>query len=131
MGPEEPEFDDHGVVGMAQRDQLVALIRKSRPGLPEILPDRELAVVHLIRRDEFVTWVVESSDHRVEVVNILGFHVKPNDLLSFISPRMVHRLISLREFIRHDCILGCARPPDQLNVRLTSECDSRRFPRSS
>jgi hypothetical protein len=36
LRPEHIELDDHGVIGMVERDELVALIRKRSPALGEV-----------------------------------------------------------------------------------------------
>ena len=71
----EPELDDHGVVGVVQRDQLIALVWEGRSGLVEVPAHLGFAVVDLAGRDDLVAGVRERVQRRVEVVNVLRLHV--------------------------------------------------------
>ena len=82
MGALEDELDDHGVVGVMQRDELVALVRERGAGGAEVLPHLLLAVEDLPRGDDLVARVLERPDRGVEVGDVLGFHVLADDGLA-------------------------------------------------
>jgi hypothetical protein len=64
-----------GIVGVMERDQLVALVGERRARLLEIARDRHLAVMHVARRDDLVARMVKRAHRGVEVVPVLRLHV--------------------------------------------------------
>src|SRR5438105_4056179 len=75
MGPLEVELGDHGLIGVVQRDQLVALIGERGPRGPEVLRHLLLPVVYLARGDDLVPGMVEGAHRDVEPMDVLGLHV--------------------------------------------------------
>src|SRR5947208_5923188 len=71
VGPEQIELDDHSVVGVVERDQLVALIREGGARLLVVAAHGRLAVVDIARGDDLVARMLEGPDRRVEVVPVL------------------------------------------------------------
>jgi hypothetical protein len=78
----QDELGDHRVVGVVQRDQLVALVGERGARLVEVALDRLGAVVDLAGRDDLVARVVEGRQRDVELVPVLGLHVLAHQLLS-------------------------------------------------
>lgn len=52
VGAEQVELDDHRVVGVVQRDQLVALIREGGTALGEVGANLLLSVIHVAGRPD-------------------------------------------------------------------------------
>ena len=57
VGAEQVELDDHGVVGGADRHELVPLIGERRAAALEVAADLLLAVEHLSGGHQLVAWV--------------------------------------------------------------------------
>ena len=85
MGAEQIELHDHRVLGVVQRERLVALIGKRRAGLREVAPNVVLAVIHVAGRDDLVAGMGECPDGRVEVVLVLRFHMLAHDHLAALA----------------------------------------------
>ena len=85
MRAEQPELDDHAVVEVAQRDQLVALVGEGAARLAEVFAHGRLAVVDRAARDQLVARMREGVDHGVEIVHVLGFHVAAHARLALLA----------------------------------------------
>ena len=68
MCPQEPEFDDHRISAVAQRDDFVVLIRKRNAGVVIVAPHVGVAVVDGERRDDLVVRMREGGQHVVPVL---------------------------------------------------------------
>ena len=77
----EVRLHDHRVVGVVERDQLVALVGERGPSLLEVAVDLGLPVEHVARGDQLVARVVERLHRDVELVPVLGLHVLDDELL--------------------------------------------------
>ena len=75
MRAEEVELDDHGVVGVVELDQAVALIGERAARLLEVRADGLLAVIYIAGRDDLVARVLEGGEGDIELVPVLGLHV--------------------------------------------------------
>ena len=69
------ELDDHGVVGVVELDQAVALIGERAARLLEVRADGLLAVIYIAGRDDLVARVLEGGEGDIELVPVLGLHV--------------------------------------------------------
>lgn len=54
MGAGQVELDDHGVVGVMQRDEFVALVWEGATALGKISADFRFTVKDVARRDELI-----------------------------------------------------------------------------
>ena len=79
---QQVELGDDRVVGVMQRDEFVALIRKRSATLGEIGTHRLFTVIYIARRDELIARVPERGDRRVEIMPVLRLHVLPHDGLA-------------------------------------------------
>ena len=75
MRAEQIELHDHRVLGMVQRDQLVALVWKRGAALVEVAQHLLLPVVYVAGGDQLVARMLERRHRRVEVVPVLRLHV--------------------------------------------------------
>ena len=65
----------HGVIGMMEREQLVALVGEGGAGLLEVARDLLGAVVDVAGGDQLVARVVEGVEGGIELVPVLRVHV--------------------------------------------------------
>ena len=136
--PLQVELGDHRVVGVVQRDQLVALVGERRAALLEVRRDRRLAVVHVAGRDELVARVVERLHRHVELVPVLGLHVLAHDRLAALAQRRRgHQRAPLLRDARPVGARARHRPPvgrrerdlhGDLALRQAAQVDRRREP---
>src|SRR5215218_2383087 len=91
MGPTKPELGDHGVVGVMQGDQLVALVGEGRAALSVIRPYLGLSVVHVVRADQLVARVVERLYRHVEFEPVLRLHVLAHYALALLAESVSDR----------------------------------------
>ena len=75
MRAEQVELHDHAVVGVVDRDHLVALVGKGRARARVVGAHGGFAVVHLTGRDELVARMRERGHRGLEVLAVLGVHV--------------------------------------------------------
>ena len=94
VGPPQIELHQHGVVGVVQRDDLVALVGKGLAGLAVVRRDGLRPVDHLAAGDELVARMVEGREREVEVVAVLGLGVLAHDGLAPGSEVGVHRHVA-------------------------------------
>ena len=85
MGAADDRLDQHGVVGVVERDQLVALVREGPAALLEVPRHLLGPVVDVAGGDQLVAGVVEGLEGRVELVPVLRVHVLPDDRLPLAS----------------------------------------------
>src|SRR3954447_19915337 len=85
MRAEQHELGDHRVVGVVQRDQLVALVGERGARLGEVPRDLVGAVVHVAGRHDLVARVVEGREGHVELVPVLGLHVLAHGALAGVA----------------------------------------------
>jgi hypothetical protein len=85
----EVRLDDHRIVRVVHRDQLVALIRERSPGVLEVARDLTRAVVDVARADQLVARMVERRKRRVELVPILGLHVLGDERLALAAQVLI------------------------------------------
>ena len=85
MGAAQPGLDDHGVFGVVELDQLVALVGEGAAGLLVVGGDLLGPVVDVAGRDDLVAGVLEGVERDVELVPVLGLHVLDDDLLAFLA----------------------------------------------
>jgi len=81
VGAQQVELDDHCVIGVVQRDDLVALVGKRRPAFGEVGANLLLTVEDVAGRHELVPRMIERGDRGVEVVTVLRLHVLAHDRL--------------------------------------------------
>ena len=81
------ELDDHRVIGVVQRDQLVALVGERRARLLEVARHLALPVVYVAGGDDLVARVVERAHRGVEVEPVLGLHVLAHRRLALAAQR--------------------------------------------
>src|SRR5262249_47305612 len=85
LGPEQVELDDHRIVRVPQRAQLVALVGERRARRRVVLLHRLRAVEHLTRGHDLVARVREGRERGGEVLVILRLHVLADDRLAAIA----------------------------------------------
>ena len=90
MGPVQVRLDDHRVVGVVQRDQLVSLVGKGGAGLLEVPGHLLRAVVDLAGAHQLVAGMVEGRDRRLVVVTVLRLHVLDHELLARATQLLAH-----------------------------------------
>ncbi len=94
MRAEQVELDDHALLGVVERDQLVALIGERSARLGEVSADLALTVVDVARGDDLVARVRKGRDRGVEVVVVLRLHVLAHDRLAARAQLGVQRALS-------------------------------------
>jgi hypothetical protein len=82
-------LDDHRIVRVVHRDQVVALVRERGPGLLEVARDLTRAVVDVAGADQLVARMVERRERCVELVPVLGLHVLDDELLALAAPQVL------------------------------------------
>ena len=105
---EQGELDDHAVVDVMQRDELVALVGECRARLGEVAPHLLLPVKHLPGGDDLVARMGKRSDRRVEVVAVLRLHVLAHDgLATRAQPAAGRSLVD----VGHAALVALSRAP--------------------
>src|SRR3954465_3557117 len=86
VGASHDGLDEDGIVGVVQRQELVALIREGSTGVVVVAGHLLGAVVDLPGGDQLVARVTEGVERGVELVPVLRVHVLTDDLPALLPP---------------------------------------------